>query len=128
MTANIRFEQPLQILRANPQVIQDINQVALQRGPFVYCIEEADNGQALWRCRIDPQALEATFSKERYVVANYFTLGDQRLPKRRMVGNNQLRERAETVIPRTWQLIPYHLWGNRGIGEMRVWLPLVGKE
>ena len=64
MTANIRFEQPLQILRANPQVIQDINQVALQRGPFVYCIEEADNGQALWRCRIDPQALEATFSKE----------------------------------------------------------------
>ncbi len=63
MTANIRFEQPLQILRANPQVIQDINQVALQRGPFVYCIEEADNGQALWRCRIDPQALEATFRK-----------------------------------------------------------------
>lgn len=36
--AKISFEQPLQILRAYPQVIQDINQVTLQRGTFVYCI------------------------------------------------------------------------------------------
>lgn len=128
VTANIRFEQPLQILRANPQVIQAINQVALQRGPFVYCIEEADNGQALWRCRIDPQALEATFAKEDTLLPTTLRLAIKGYQSEEWSGTTLYEERAETVIPRTWQLIPYHLWGNRGIGEMRVWLPLVGKE
>ena len=32
---------------ANPKVSADAGRIALQRGPLVYCAEEADNGKAL---------------------------------------------------------------------------------
>ncbi|EOH57908.1 hypothetical protein UA3_00216 [Enterococcus faecium EnGen0263] len=54
LTAKISFEQPLQILRAYTQVIQDIksSHTATRNLRVLY-----------WCCRIDPQALDTTFAK-----------------------------------------------------------------
>ena len=27
-------------------------------------------------------------------------------------------------IPRTLKLIPYFMWGNRGLNQMRIWFPV----
>jgi DUF1680 family protein len=128
LTAKINFEQPIQLLRGNPQIIQDINQVAVQRGPFVYCLEEADNGQTLWRCRIDPKTLDLDFTKDDTLLPTTLHLAIKGYQSKEWSGTNLYEEKTETVTSHTWQLIPYHLWGNRGVGEMRVWLPLLVKE
>ena len=40
--------------------------------------------------------------------------------KTRRTNNDEvLMSKSEPI-----KLIPYHLWNNRGAGEMRVWLPL----
>lgn len=41
------LEMPVQRIKANPKVRENAGKVALQRGPIVYCLEEADNGENL---------------------------------------------------------------------------------
>ncbi|MFR3778853.1 MAG: hypothetical protein ACLTW6_09265 [Enterobacter sp.] len=38
---------PVRRVYGNPQVRQQAGKVALQRGPLIYCLEEADNGANL---------------------------------------------------------------------------------
>lgn len=38
---------PVRRVYGNPQVRQQAGKVAIQRGPLVYCLEEADNGAGL---------------------------------------------------------------------------------
>ena len=33
---------PVRLMEANPLVEEDLNQVAVQRGPVVYCLESPD--------------------------------------------------------------------------------------
>jgi DUF1680 family protein len=37
----LHMEMPPQVIQANPRVIDDAGRVAVQRGPLVYCLEEA---------------------------------------------------------------------------------------
>lgn len=41
---------------ANLQVRADVGRVALQKGPFVYCFEQQDNGENLAALRMAPDA------------------------------------------------------------------------
>jgi DUF1680 family protein len=43
----LTLPMPVRRLYGNPQVRQQAGKVALQRGPLVYCLEEADNGTNL---------------------------------------------------------------------------------
>lgn len=43
----LRMEMPVELVEANPMVRADAGKVAIQRGPLVYCLEEADNGENL---------------------------------------------------------------------------------
>lgn len=40
---------PVEIVRANINVREDMGKVAVMRGPVVYCLEEEDNGPDLHR-------------------------------------------------------------------------------
>ncbi|MBZ0279060.1 MAG: glycoside hydrolase family 127 protein, partial [Anaerolineae bacterium] len=53
-TVRLKLAMPVERIAANPQVRQDIGRVALQRGPVVYCLEEADNGAGLARVALPP--------------------------------------------------------------------------
>jgi DUF1680 family protein len=94
--------------------------VAVQRGPVVFCLEDADlPGIALAEVTADAAAL----------------------PYDRADGTVGLAGRYRTPAPTGWPyaprgadpaattpielvLQPYSYWGNRGDGEMRVWLPV----
>ncbi|MFZ9681631.1 MAG: glycoside hydrolase family 127 protein, partial [Cephaloticoccus sp.] len=57
------FPMPVQRVRAHPQVVHALGCVALQRGPMVYCLEEADNGAHLGSLRLPKSApLTAQFA------------------------------------------------------------------
>lgn len=118
---------PARVLRAHRLAEETANQVAIQRGPVVYCVESADlpDGvlleQAALRRGADLRPVEIEVSGRRLVAlqtelavlpapdadALYADLGDE------SVGEASVR------------LVPYFAWGNRGPGEMSVWLPVV---
>lgn len=115
----LKFPMPVERVRANPAIAEVAGQVALQRGPVVYCVEEIDNGPRLSALVLPPAAapvarwdagllggclvIESPAQREEMGASLYSTVP----PARRAV---------------TLRAVPYALWANRGEGEMRVWL------
>jgi len=96
----IELQFPLQIrtVEADPQVKDDIGKFAVEYGPLVYCMEEADN----------PAWLSPTQSlKSSSVVWRPELLG----------GINVIREKTNEG---DCVLIPYYTWSNRGCGKMKI--------
>ena len=118
---------PVKLIEANPLVEEVRNQIAMKRGPIVYCLESVDlpDGVKMEDVAISP-TIEPTVHFDRdllggvtvmKVQANVLAGGDW--------GNTLYREishqKPKTVHIR---LIPYYAWGNRGKSEMTVWVPL----
>jgi len=103
----------------HPEIDALRGQVAVERGPLVYCLESVDLGDdvALAEVVVDGEPGDAD--------------GTVTVPV-------QLRERVTAAWPyapgvptpasageaRTTALVPYHRWANRGPSTMRVWLPV----
>ncbi len=122
-TINLEFSMPVMQIEANPELREDCGRVALQRGPVIYCIEEADNGKDINDFYIPPECV-VTESRgiesvdDRAVVLEFPGY-------RRDTGGWQeglYREAASSLKPVTIKAIPYYLWGNRGFGRMLVWM------
>jgi len=128
-TIDLDLPMPVRLMQANPLVEETLNQIAVQRGPVVYCLESADLPRGV---RITDVAIPADID----LVARY----DGRLLSGCAVleGLAQVRDSAlwsgelyrELKMPASKPVkvafIPYSLWANRGAGEMSVWLPLAG--
>lgn len=93
-------------ITADSKVKDDSNKVAFEYGPLVYCAEEIDNPD------IDDISVTEKLK---------FTIDKK----------NILNEKAESIKAETenksFTLIPYYLWSNRGIGKMKVWIPSKSK-
>ena len=124
----LRLEMPAMRIEANPAVREDCGRVALQRGPIVYCIEEADNGKGINDIAI-PESADLKITKGLADVSDdavtiEFT-GYRRVVSgwgEKLYSPNP--SPMEEVIVRA---VPYFLWGNRGFGEMLVWVLKRGK-
>lgn len=127
-TIALDFPMPVRLNRANNRVREDMRQVAVTRGPVTFCAEQADNGENLHLLRVDA----AKFGKDGEGVQ---VLPDSRFGHRTvklLVPGFRQQEDAEGALYAAYQsaeespcaieLIPYYAWGNRGEGEMRVWL------
>ena len=125
----VELELPMRVLvmEAHPGVEEARNQVALQRGPLVYCLESADLPEGI---ELSDVALDADAHWEAHYNADLLDGVVTLLSKAKKVslGNwsGQLyRERqTEIVGDIPIQLIPYYAWDNRGLSEMTVWIPL----
>ena len=104
---SVTLELPMTPRRviARPEVEATRHRYAVERGPLVYCAEEADNGPSLLKrvAGADP-GLEV---EERPGL-----LGGIRIVRLTP------RDGGRPLI-----LVPYHLWNHRGPGEMMVWVP-----
>jgi len=110
----ITYELPMEIQRivADKRVKADIDLFAVQRGPLVFCAE--------WPDSEDGRILDLRFDKD-----PPFTT---RFEPDLLDGTQIIKTKtSDPVLSREVTLIPYHLWSNRGPGEMMVWLPLENK-
>ena len=93
---------------------------ALMRGPFVYCIEEIDNGAALQALKIPRNSeIKETWEKEG-LLKGTVTLTVQ--GERESVSDMLYSSEAPEITSVTVKAVPYYIWGNRGKGQMRVWI------
>jgi DUF1680 family protein len=113
------------LVEANPLVEENRNQVAIKRGPIVYCLESADlPGKNIFNTFI-PSTIKLTAKPITIDGANMMSLeGNAKIIDPTIWSNTLYRpiSTANTTVP--IKLIPYFAWGNRGHTEMSVWLPL----
>lgn len=118
---------PVRMLRAHRLAEEATGQIAVQRGPIVYCVESADLPddvvleQAALRRGADFRPVEMDLEGLRLTTLET-TLAVLPRPNEDALYADLTDDVLTEVSAR---LIPYFAWGNRGPGEMSVWLPVV---
>lgn len=102
----------IRMIKCSNKVRANVGRVAVSRGPFIYCMEETDNGKNLQMLKISKNP-EFTY-KDGIITAKGF------------------REDEDEALYSTWnessgtpeelKFIPYFSWANRGEGEMQVYV------
>ena len=116
------------LIEANPLVEEAKNQVAVMRGPIVYCLEGQDIQGGY---RINDIALNSDIELKEVKMSiaghDFIALEGEAKLVNNQQWNNQTLYRELAKSPETKvkiRLIPYYAWDNRGIDDMSLWLPL----
>lgn len=121
----LTLAMPVEQIMPHPNIRQAAGQIALQRGPLVYCLEEVDNGARLANVAISAgSALEASFDDDLLGGASIITGAAVRIEPAE-TSPSLYRHHSQVNYERTsftFKAIPYYLWANRIPGEMRVWI------
>ena len=103
-----------------------MNQIAIQRGPIVYCLESTDlpSGVKISDVFI-PAGLQLTARYDQRLLDGIVVLEGNALVRTSQDWSGKLyRETSPaTFHPFKAKFIPYCVWQNRGPSEMSVWLP-----
>ena len=129
----LTLDMPVRLVEANPLVEEAKNQVAVMRGPIVYCLEGQDvglpSGTTAGRPRINDITIPADirFTEVPIEIARSKMLaldGEAFVSNEHTWDNNTLYRalRRPTVKKVKIRLIPYYAWDNRGIDDMSLWL------
>ena len=113
----VEVDLPMEIRKvvANDSVKDDINKVALQRGPIMYCAEWIDNN-----------------GKTSNIIVPNETVFTSEFKTNVLNGIEELKAEVPVVVinnenisteRKTLTAIPYYSWANRGKGEMIMWFP-----
>lgn len=118
---------PVRLLRGHRLAEETAGQVAVQRGPIVYCVESADLPEGVL---LEQAALRrgAALTPVRAEIAGASVVvleGELAVlpPSEGDLLYDDLP--ADAVGATSARLIPYFAWGNRGAGEMSVWMPVL---
>jgi hypothetical protein len=103
-------------VKAHPEVKENAGKFAFERGPLLYCAEWPDNPEGkVLSLIVDPQSSFQTKKSE--ILGGVYTIeGEAKRASRKLDGSVEVSGAGKLT------LIPYHLWNNRGPGEMSVWL------
>jgi DUF1680 family protein len=123
----LQLPMPARLIEANPLVEETRNQVAIQRGPIVYCLESPDlptgvrvadvivPADVTLAARYDADLLGGVeVVKATVVVRPAGDWSDSLYRPLRRTPQRQVKVR----------FIPYYAWSNREASEMSVWLPV----
>lgn len=117
---------PAKLIEANPLVEANRNQVAVKRGPVVYCLEAVDipKDESLFNVAL-PADIQLKPELIQIDNSNIISLvGEANIIENKEWENQLYREISDDVSPLQIRLVPYYTWGNRGHSEMSVWVPL----
>ena len=121
----LNLPMPVALMQANPLVEEIKNQVAVKRGPIVYCLE-SNELPANTSVNDVILNLNSKFTTDFIKIDNRQLLSitasssinpDNSWDKK-LYQPISTKEESEVSI----KLIPYFAWGNQGKGEMTVWL------
>ncbi len=109
---NLQFLAKAMPIRCSNRVRENIGKVAVTKGPFIYCLEEADNGKDLHRLILKKGT---TFTQDgELLLADGFREEDD--PE--LYSPWQEPELTDVTL----RFIPYYRWANRGENEMCVYI------
>lgn len=118
---------PVKLVETNPLVEETRNQVAVKRGPVVYCLESPDmpEGKSIFDVAIPANT---SFSPKHIRIENSDIVSLEGIANLlpQTDWKNKLYSEVTATKPSDIpiRLIPYYAWGNRGRSEMTVWMPV----
>lgn len=121
--STLTLPMPVRRVYGNPQVRQQARKVALQRGPLVYCLEEADNGANLHNLSLSQDSAFRVF-EGKGIFAHKMLIQAEGIGCQAK-DTDALWQYDHSPVerqPRTLTFIPWFSWANRGEGEMRIWV------
>ncbi|WP_151734827.1 glycoside hydrolase family 127 protein [Paenibacillus tengchongensis] len=115
---------PMQAQRiyAHPNLREDAQKTAIQRGPLVYCLEEADNGAPLSSISLAENGGFTDRFDEGLLGGTVVLEGSGLCTDPHSWEGGLYSRKKPQAQPVKITAIPYYLWGNRGAGEMAVWV------
>jgi hypothetical protein len=113
----VGFPYEIRKIKAHPKIEDDVDKMALQLGPLVYCAE--------WPDFEDPDVLSLVLSEKSALAYDFQPelLGGVNV----ITGSAEGAKRADgpddiVTYPRNFKAIPYYGWAHRGKGQMAVWI------
>ncbi len=125
-TLQLNLPMPVRLIVANPRVEQARGQVAVARGPIIYCLESVDLPESVTVDQIRlPRHAEWSVRYDADLLGGVSILETEALAVSELALDGPLYRElpAEDPQPVTVRLIPYFAWNNRGEPQMAVWLP-----
>ncbi|MGY8683119.1 beta-L-arabinofuranosidase domain-containing protein [Bradyrhizobium sp. UFLA05-153] len=116
---------PVRRVYGHPQLRHLAGKVAIQRGPLVYCLEEADNGPELHNVWLDADSRfslvegRGLFAGKTLLQAEGFRLQHTLSEEAPLYHYDEVPGKRQ---PQRLTFIPWFSWANRGEGEMRIWI------
>ena len=124
----IDLPMPVVCLESHPLVEETHGQLAVKRGPIVYCLESADLPEGARVLDVFlPREAKLVPRRSNEMGGATVIEGKGVANPRRDWGDDLYRDYSpDAAEPREFHLVlvPYYAWDNRGAGEMSVWLPL----
>ena len=128
----LQLEMVPKLYRCNPKVSGNSGLGAVMVGPVVYCAEGVDNDGDVFSFTVDPSRIslhsktpaELTgFPSASFDLGQVYTLtakGTRLVPENSeaLYFSGNYRQEAASLT-----LIPYFMWSNRGLNQMRLWFP-----
>lgn len=121
----LTLPMPVRRVYGNSLLRHVAGKVAVQRGPLVYCLEEADNGAELhnlWLPKESEFSLiegKGIFAHKVLIQADGLRMTSEKADQQALYHYDKSPVKAE---PKKLTFIPWFSWANRGEGEMRIWV------
>ncbi len=119
----LNLKMPVTLIYSHPKVRSTAGKAVIQRGPVIYCLEEADNGPDLqnisladnpdWKTEFKPDLLGGIV----IVKGSAFRSEESQWDNSTLYGPIEIDKKSVEITA-----IPYSLWCNRKPGEMIVWI------
>jgi uncharacterized protein len=122
----LQLPTPARLIEAHPNVEETRNQVAIQRGPIVYCLESPDLAGGIRIQDVVVPAEAKLVPRHMAELLQGITAIETEATVRPSGdwGDSLYRPLQRTSQPQIKvRFIPYYAWSNRGTSEMSVWLP-----
>ncbi|WP_245699004.1 glycoside hydrolase family 127 protein [Halopelagius longus] len=117
------FPPTVEVLRAHPDVRDDVGRVALRRGPIVYCLEATDNAEPVHRLILaGAESVRAVHCPE--LLGGVTVLEGEAATERMEEWRTELYRPIEEIDREAtaFRAVPYYAWDNRDPGAMTVWM------
>ncbi|GAB3648609.1 glycoside hydrolase family 127 protein [Echinicola sediminis] len=128
----ITMDMPMEVtfVEGHPRIEETRNQVAIKRGPVVYCAESPDlpKGTNILDVYVngDPSLLKTEYRPD--FLGGLSVIQGEVLIRKENKGEGMYRKVAKPEWQtHSTQFVPYYAWSNRGNAEMSVFLPVVWK-
>ncbi|MCM1334126.1 MAG: glycoside hydrolase family 127 protein [Bacteroides sp.] len=116
----LKLDDRASFVYPSPRIAENTGAVAVRRGPLVYCFEGADNGGDVLSLRADDGAPIEVGAYRPDLLGGTVPLTLKGVREKSFDGLYSMAKPEETPV--TLTAVPYYTWGNRGEGEMRVWV------
>lgn len=99
---SLSFDMPVEVVASDPRVKENVGKRAIQRGPLVYCMEEADNKEDFEKAILASDVMFTSVSDPGLL--------------------NGVVKITASAGGKNMTLVPYYAWDNREAGKMKVWI------